>query len=203
MKLIKGRRKKTTVVVEIGNDWLKILESRFSPSQRYLGKAGFTKLAHIKNKVSDEIAKMFKDLNLDRKSVITYIPRHLLTVRVLHLPSTDPKEISEMVNLQIGKQTPYSKDEIVSAHKMLESEREGYTGVMLVIARRNIISERLEALSAAGIEVKKVAVSSEGVFEWFDAAYMPEAISGLPAGAALAVVDVDSILLLPSDGDIP
>ena len=192
MKLIHGRHKKTTVVVEIGNDWLKILESQASPSQKYLTGASFTKLAHIKEKVSNEIAKVFKDLNLDKKFVITYIPRHLLTVRVLYLPSTDPKEISDMVNLQVGKQTPYSKDEIISAHKILESEREGYTGVMLVIARRNIISERLEALSGAGIEVKKVAVSSEGVYEWFNAAYMPEATGGLPSDGVLAVADVDS-----------
>ena len=192
MKLIQGRHKKTTVVVEIGNDWLKILESQASPSQRYLTKASFTKLAHIKEKVSDEIARVFKDLNLDKKSVITYIPRHLLTVRVLHLPSTDPKEISDMVNLQVGKQTPYSKDEIISAHKILESEREGYTGVMLVIAKRNIISERLEALERVGIEANRVAVSSEGVYEWFNVAYMSETTGGLPSDGTFVVADVDS-----------
>jgi len=192
MKLIQSRHKKTTVVIEIGNDWLKILESQASPSQKCLTKASFTKLAHIKERVSGEIARIFKDLNLDKKSVITYIPRHLLTVRVLHLPSTDPKEISDMVNLQVGKQTPYSKDEIISAHKILESEREGYTGIMLVIARRNIISERLEALAGAGIEAKKVAVSSEGVYEWFNAAYMQEVTGGLPSDGVLVVADVDS-----------
>ena len=192
MKLIQGRHKKTTVIVEIGNDWLKILESQASPSQKYLTKASFTKLAHIEEKVSDEIAKVFKNLNFDKKSVITYIPRHLLTVRVLHLPSTDPKEISNMVNLQVGKQTPYSKDEIISAHKILESEREGYAGVMLVIARRNIISERLEALERIGIETKKEAVSSEGVYEWFKAAYMSEVTDDLISNGTLVVVDVDS-----------
>jgi len=192
MKLIQGRYKKTTVVVEIGNDWLKILESQVSPSQKYLTKASFTKLAHIKERVSDEIARVFKNLNLDKKCVITYIPRHLLTVRVLHLPSTDPKEISDMVNLQVGKQTPYSKDEIISTHKILESGREGYTGVMLVIARRNIISERVEALAKVGIETKKVAMSSEGVYEWFKAAYMSEATGGLPSDGTFVVADVDS-----------
>ena len=192
MKLIQNRRKKTAAVVEIGNDWLKILENRASPSKKYLTKANFTKLAQIGEKVSDEIAGIFKKLALDKKSVITYIPRHLLTVRVLHLPSTDPKEISDMVNLQVGKQTPYSKEEIVSAHKILESEREGYTGVMLVIARRNIISERLEALARAGIEAKRVAVSSEGVYEWFKAAYMPEAKKEGPASGTVVVVDIDS-----------
>ncbi len=192
MRLIQDRGRKSTVVVEIGNDWLKILESRVLRSQKYLTAAGFMKLAHTRGKVSDEIAKIFKDLNLDKKSVITYIPRHLLTVRVMHLPSTDPKEISDMVNLQVGKQTPYSKDEIISSHKILESEREGYTGVMLVIARRNIISERLETLTGAGVKVKKVAVSSEGVYEWFNAAYLTEAGSEVSSHRQLVVIDIDS-----------
>jgi len=182
--------KKPVVVVEIGNDWLKILESITFPLGGYIDKASFTKLAQIKESVAEAISRIFKDSKLNKQFVITYIPRHLVTVRILELPSTDPREINDMISLQIGKQTPYSKEEIVSANKIVDSEREGYTKAMLVIARRNLISERVETLRKAGVEVQKVAVSTEGVYNWFGAAYMPEL--KLDDSQTVAIVDIDS-----------
>jgi len=184
------RLKKPVVVVEIGNDWLKVLENAHSPKGRYVAKARFIRLAHIKGSVAETISDIFRGLKLDRGSVITYIPRHLVTVRILELPSTDPKEIKDMVDLQISKQTPYSKEEIVASHKILGSSREKYTKVMLVIAARNIINERVSALQVAGIGVEKVGLSSEGVCNWFSLAYMPRI--RLQDNEALILIDIDS-----------
>lgn len=181
--------KKPVVVVEIGNDWLKVVENA-PVAGRVISKINFTKLAKIDAAVSSELSKIFKELNLSKRAVITYVPRHLVTVRILELPSTDPKEINDMVNLQVSKQTPYSKEEIFSAHKILGSDREGYTRVMLAIARRNIVSERVATLQSAGIDIEKVAVSTEGVYNWFSVAYMSEMNSD--ASFADIILDVDS-----------
>ena len=182
--------KKPIVVVEIGNDWLKIVESESTTSGSHITKVSFTKLAQIKELISDTISKIFSDLKLGKQRVITYIPRHLATVRILELPSTDPKEVSNMVSLQVGKQTPYTKEEIISDHKIVDAGREGYTKVMLAIVRHNIISERVEALQKAGIEVEKIALSSEGVYNWFNTVYMPDV--ELEDFQAVALVDIDS-----------
>jgi Tfp pilus assembly PilM family ATPase len=181
--------KKPVVVVEIGNDWLKIVENNPTSGDRCISKIYLVKLARIKESVVEAISKIFKDLKLNKQSVITYIPRHLVTVRILEFPSTNAKEISDMVNLQIGKQTPYSKEEIISSHRIIDAEREGYTKVMLVIARRNLVSERVEVLRKAGIEVDKVAVSSEGVYNWFSIAYREELNLGPDA---FILADIDS-----------
>ena len=66
-----------------------------------------------------------------------------------------------MVSLQVGKQTPYSRDEIIFTYKMIGVSTAGYTKVMLVIARRNLVNARVEVLQKAGIEVEKVTMSSE------------------------------------------
>ncbi|MFH1381054.1 MAG: PilN domain-containing protein [Candidatus Omnitrophota bacterium] len=207
LHLNKLKLKKPIVVVEIGNDWLKVLENEAFGLSRHITKAKFIKLAQIKESVPDAISKIFRDLKLNKQSVITYIPRNLATVRILELPSTDPGEISDMVNLQIGKQTPYTKKEIVSSHKILDIEREGYTRIILAIARRAIISERIEILKKAGIEVEKVALSSEGAYNWFNSAYMPglkleNGSTGSPSlessraqsrdSQAIVLVDIDS-----------
>ena len=184
------KSKKPVVIVEIGNEWLKIAESKPFMGDRAVTKTKFVHLSDIKGSVSDEIGSAFKSLHLAKQSVITCVPRHLVTVRTLELPSTDPGEINDMVNLQIGKQTPYSKEEIVSAHKIIDTEREGYIKVMLVIARRNVVTERVSAFEKNGIEIEKVMLSTEGAYDWFSAAYLSEKS---PAGSELiAQVDIDA-----------
>ena len=183
--------KKTIVVVEIGNDWIKIAENTVSPKGGCITQLRFIKLADIKEPVGEAISKIFKELKLKKHSVITYIPRHLVNVRVLEVPSTNPKEISDMVNLQVGKQTPYSKEEIVSSHRIVDTPREGYTKVMLVIAKRNIISERIDTISKAGCEVEKVLLSSEGVYNWFRTAYTSLGAK-IDESKSIILIDIDS-----------
>lgn len=177
------------VVVEIGNDWLKILE--FNPAQKrgQVTRASLIKLVQIKEPVTIAISKAFKNLKLPKQNVTVCIPRHLVTIRILEFPSTDPKEISNMVTLQVGKQTPYSREEIIYSYRPINVEREGYTKVMLVIARKNIVNARVDSLQKAGIEVGTVAVSSEGVFNWFTIGHSQQ-IDNAPEGIIL--LDVDS-----------
>ncbi|MDO8525065.1 MAG: pilus assembly protein PilM [Candidatus Omnitrophota bacterium] len=182
--------KKPAVIVEIGNDWLKIAESSPSPLGAEITRISLHKLALIKENLSAAISDIFKDLSINRQHVILCMPRHLLTVRVLDLPSIDPKEIDDMINLQVGKQTPYSRDEITSTHKIMYSAREGYTKVMLAIVQRSIVSERLETLKNAGVTVGKVVISSEGVYNWFSLAYLQDI--KVKDSETVAVLDIDS-----------
>ena len=182
--------KKSVVAVEIGNDWLKILKNEPFSFGKRITRVYFQKLVHINESVSDTISRVFKDMRANRSFVVTYLPRHLVTVRILEFPSTDSKEIRNMIDLQVGKQTPYSREEIISGYKIIDNGKDGYTKVMLVIARRNIIRERVGALQKAGIEVRKVGVSTEGVYNWFSIAYMPEVKqSDLQA---VILIDIDS-----------
>jgi len=181
---------KTVVALEIGNDWLKIVQKSRANGGKDTYIVDISKLSMIKDSVAAAIAQIFKDLKLDRKHVVAYIPRHLVTVRMLELPTTDAKEISDMINLQIGKQTPYSKDEIVSSHRTVEIAQSGYSKVMLVIAARNIINERTDTLAKAGLSVERVAISSEGVYNWFRAAHMKDL--KLEKFQGVAIVDIDS-----------
>lgn len=181
---------KPLVVIEIGNDWLKIAESRPTARGMCITALKFVRLAEIKGPLQAALAKIFRNMKLTRHSVITYLPRHLTNVRVMELPSTDPKEIDAMVNLQVGKQTPYSKEEIVSAHNIIDTEKEGYIKIMLVIAKRSIVAERVDILEKSGINLDSVAISSEGVYNWFMAAYAEAANEYYLK--PIVLVDIDS-----------
>jgi Tfp pilus assembly PilM family ATPase len=190
MNFLKFGRKTDVVVVEIGNDWLKIAQKNSAGAGKTVYQISLSKLALIKAGITEAIDGIFRELKLDRQNVIAYIPRHLVTVRMLDLPATDPKEINDMINLQVGKQTPYSKEEIISSHKIIEIGTTGYAKVMLVIAARNIINERTDTLAKAGLDVKKVVISSEGVFNWFNTVHMPH--MKLDNSQGVALVDIDS-----------
>lgn len=181
--------KKPEVVVEIGNDWLKILEYNPSYKGGYVTRVSFVKLVQIKEPVAEALAKAFKNLKLSKQGIIVCIPRHLVTIRILEFPSIDLKEIGDMVNLQVGKQTPYSREEIIFTYRPIYVVRDGYTKVMLVIARRNIVDARIEALQKAGIAIEKVTVSSEGVYNWFGIAYASEIKKN---DKGMILLDVDS-----------
>ena len=198
LKLPQGR--KPAVVVEIGNDWLKVMEGNPSAKESFVTKASFRKLVEIKEPVTVALAKIFKDLKLNTQGIIACIPRHLVTVRILEFPSTNPKDIRDMVSLQVGKQTPYSRDEIIFTYKTIGVSATGYTKVMLVIARRNLVNARVEVLQKAGIEVEKVTMSSEGLAHWFQMTYWEETAPGKAKvyddvkldDQAVICVDIDS-----------
>lgn len=190
IRRIKNLFNKPVVIIEIGNDWLKILECNPLSQTNFITKTSFMKLSQIKESISDAISKVFRDLKLNKNACFACIPRHLATVRILEVPSTDPKEIADIIELQIGKQTPYAKEEIVFSRRIIDAEREGYTKVMLVIAKHSLIKERLVALEKVGIDVRKACLSSEGVYNWFSGIELPRLQSDY--SKSIIIVDVDS-----------
>ncbi len=187
---IKSVAGKELVALEIDDDWIKIAESGLLGGRRVITRVRLIRLAEIEGPLNAALTGIFNELKVSGENVIVSLPRHLVTVRILELPSSEPREISAMVNLQIGKQTPYSKEEVIFGYKVVTAKREGYTGVMLAIARHAIVKERVEALQAAlGVGAGRVTFSTEGVCEWFKTVYPQNTPSD---GSAVALLDVDS-----------
>lgn len=162
-----ARPRDKALLLEVSADWIKLIE--VTGDRR--GRLTLTKI-HIepvdhKTVIAESLKHALKS-GFNRMPVLASIPRQLVNVRLLELPSTDPVEIADMVELQIGRQTPYSVSEILSGHKILGTIRQAtYTRVMLVIAQRSIVRERFYAMEAADLPVERLTVSSEGVFNWF------------------------------------
>jgi len=178
--------KSTEVIVEIGNDWLKL--AQVEPSRRgfSVSKLHLEKFDSLDDTVAKSLSEAVSRLKVAKIPVIACLPRQMVNIRMLELPSTDPMEVADMVDLQVGKQTPYSKDEIVSDYRIVGSQREGYSRVMLAIVQRSALRHRFHILEEAGLDVKRMTVSSEGLLNWAAAG-----VGGGRDGAA-AVLDTDS-----------
>lgn len=176
----------TQVVVEIGNDWVKMAQVDAVRGGVNISRLYLQRFESLDESVSESIAEASSKLKFAGIPVIACLPRQMVNIRMLELPSTDPLEVADMVDLQIGKQTPYSKDEIVSDYRILGSQREGYSRVMLAIVQRNILRHRFRLLEEAGLDVGRMTVSSEGLLSWSNAAV------AMPAEGGCAVLDIDS-----------
>ncbi|MBA4387797.1 MAG: hypothetical protein C0404_07440 [Verrucomicrobia bacterium] len=176
---------KPLVVVEFGSDWIKVAQVENSRGKGSISRLAVESTESLGSDLAKSLADVFKKHKFARSPVVICLPRQMINVRMLELPSTEPNEIADMVDLQIGKQTPYSKDEIVSDYRVTGSAKEGYTNVVLAIAQRIIARQRCQLLEEAGLEVSSVSASTEGLLNWYAAA-------GGDGGGCDALVDIDS-----------
>ena len=175
-------------VMALDGQWLKVLQAEGLPSNRRITKLAACPVAGAK---IEEIRKSFIDLctieGLSPKDVLIANPTHLSTIRIFSLPSTDPKEIRDIVELQAEKHTPYAKEEILTGFRVTGRERSGYSRVLLLIAHHDVVQRPCHLVELAGLTLDRVGCELEGLVNWYHLV-RPDAGSG--TGASL-IVDVD------------
>lgn len=155
------------VFFEVDADWVKLLEVSSSKGKLEISRALLTPM-DPELIIADTLKDFFSKSKTSSPSLMCSIPRQLVNVRLLELPSTEPDEIADMVQLQTARQTPYSMSEILWDYKTLGYTRQGtYTRVMLGIVQRSVVRERYYEIEDAGLEVERMTLSSEGVIQWF------------------------------------
>ena len=157
---------KSLVALEIGDKYLKLAAAK-SPAQ---GSTLEFFVRPVQGLKDEEITKVLKDI-LDKSgwkqvSLVINLPRNLVTMRNLHLPSSDPKEISQMIDLHVGRIVPYKKEEILFDHASLRTDSLGYTAQMLAIVHKDVLKKYQRIAQAAGLEIESVFLSSYGVWQW-------------------------------------
>jgi Tfp pilus assembly PilM family ATPase len=179
---------RAVIAVEVGSEWLKLVQTSSGRRGPYISGVHLHRLEGGDESLPAAVATAIKELKLPRLPVVACLPRQMVNIRFLDLPSTNPREIADMVDLQIGKQTPYSRDEIVFHYRPVGSAREGYARVMLVIVQRMMAQQRFHVLEEAGLRVEKMSVSSEGLLNWFRLSQA----AAVTDGETVVLLDVDS-----------
>ena len=172
-------------VIELGTDRVKL--AQFAVKGRGVA---VSKLAICEASAGGDVADMLRDeleaQGFDRKHVVGCLPRHMVTVRMFDLPSMDLAEIAGMVDLQFGKQVPYTRDEVVADYRVVGVPHDGYTRMVLVVIQRGPLRECFNLLDTVGIELDTMTIGSDGVAQW--AAGRPTALEG----KAEVVLDIDT-----------
>ena len=95
--------------------------------------------------------------------VVTSVSCEDVLCQTLRLPATDPNELKQMLDLQIDNITPLPLEEVVYSFEPLETV-DGQTRVLVVLARKATVNERVEALEAAGLPPEIVSVDALAMF---------------------------------------
>lgn len=185
---------KTVVAVEPGGDWFKLVKVTQGRGGIKVDRLVLRKADEVEGLSGPGFLKALGIQDIEGVPVVVCLPRQLVNVRLFDLPSGDPQEIADMVDLQIARQTPYSRDEIVFDYRLFRSDKEGYTRVMLVIAQTGVVRAKFRFLEDSRISVGLVTATTDGWLAALQAGTlaMPQSATG-----AVAFLDCDS-----SSGDL-
>lgn len=116
--------------------------------------------------ISKLLRTTFIDLKLKNPHVINIVPSNLVITKNIEIPSSDPEEIREIINLQAGRHTPYSREEIIVDYVNIGTYKNNYTKILLVIVTRSVIKRQFEILTRTGFRLEKIFFAPEGL-AWF------------------------------------
>ncbi|MDD5166763.1 MAG: pilus assembly protein PilM [Candidatus Omnitrophica bacterium] len=152
---------------EINEQYLKMLVARVQGRSAKLADCRIEQIKLLNDEQTSQlVGDVLHKTKFKTKNTTICLPRNSVTVRNLHLPSQETKEITQMIDLHIGRIVPYKKEETVFGYQVLGKDEMGYTKVILAIAHIANIRKQIKILENAGLYVDKVALSSYGIWRW-------------------------------------
>jgi Tfp pilus assembly PilM family ATPase len=114
------------------------------------------------------VRKVFQSLGFIPKKVLFNIPRHLVTARLLKVPSIDDREIDKMIKIEAIKHLPYTDEKVISGYRIVEKSEDGYSKILLAIVQAFVINNFLDILKKASVSgVRHFSLSSEALYSWY------------------------------------
>lgn len=158
----------TTLVLEIGNPWLKMILFKSGFGAFVLKGVTAVKMETLsEGHISEGINDFLKKVNAGKpQNIIISFSRNAVTLRNLRIPSVNPTEIDDMIKLHVGRQVPYAKEEIVNGYRVTGKDNMGYSKVMLAVVHRESIRKIFRILETAGFYTDKIELSSDGILAW-------------------------------------
>ncbi len=179
---------KLPVSLEIGEKYLKILVSKASAKTQRASDCIIKNITGLKDdKISELMASVFKELKITPSSVMVSVPRNQVTVRNLHLPTQDKKEIAQILQLHIGRIVPYRKEETIFSYAFLGIDELNYAKVLLAIVHKDILKRLLKISESAGLFIDRMNLSSCGAWKWVAASQKDE----ITASDLYLLLDID------------
>ncbi len=106
------------------------------------------------------LATFATDHALAEDTIITVLPRHRITTRILDVPSQDYAEIESMVRLSAEEFVPFPSTEMVIDHAVLKHSNAGESTVLVALAHQDVVHNHLALLKHAGLEPTHIYLST-------------------------------------------
>jgi len=150
------------VCISISGDNLKLAYAKISPTRKELVDLVSYEIQGLSDEeITKSVRSTLDSLKLQSPEVIVMVPSHATIAKNIEIPSLVTQEIKEIVDLQAGRHTPYSREEIIIDYINIGTFRENYTKILLIIVTLSVIRRQVEILENAGLKIEKVFFSPE------------------------------------------
>jgi type II secretory pathway component PulM len=112
------------------------------------------------------VASVRQKIDPHEHRIVTAVSCEDVLCQTLRLPTSQPSELKQMIDLQIDNLTPLPMEEIVYSFEPLETTGTE-TRVLVAVARKAAVNERVAALEAAGLPPEVVSVDALAMFRAF------------------------------------
>lgn len=182
-----GVASREVVGIELGTNNLKIMKLGVSLNTAEVQGVWSRNISGLSDEdISKVVRAALAELKFRYAGVFNIIPSHLVITKNIEIPSTNPKEINDIINLQAGRHTPFSREEIIVDYVEIGVYKNNYTKILLVIAARHVIKRQVDILEKAGLRLENSFLSAEGI-----AAACPKALRIETQNAPISIVHMD------------
>jgi len=141
----------------------------------------------------EELFKVISSIIIKRKlqkykPLIVCLPRHRVTLRNLRFPSTDDKELENIVKLNLVQQVPYAKEDIIYSYLTLWKTSKGFSSVLLGIVHKEVLRKQFYIFERLNLYPENVLISTMGLMEFLRKAKIARAQDTI----VKAYLDVDT-----------
>ena len=154
--------------VEITDTHVKLLQTQLERDKVTLY---YCDVREITQQSDQEVSKILSSMVTASKirpiNLVGIIPRRFAILRHMAFPSHTEHEIQKMVNLQIVKQVPYPKEDILLDYSLLLKEPSGYSKVLVVAVHKEVADRYLKIFHAANLSPSQLTLSSVGLLHWY------------------------------------
>ena len=156
-------------VLEINDTHIKLLQAQGPVGARTLVYADIQKIEQFTDEALEKLlTRMQAACSINNDLLTLLIPRRVVILKQLSLPSQSEEEIRRMLNLQIVNYMPYTRDDVVFDFCVVEKEVNGYAKILVAIVHREIVLRYLRIMQKIQLNPHRVGVSSFGLQAWFN-----------------------------------
>lgn len=155
---------KEVVCIDLNSDRLKLARAKCLPNKKEITDLVIKDVHGLTGSdVAMVIKNLFKEMGAKGLNVSCVLSSQLVMTKNIEVPSRNSKEIEEIITLQSGRYTPYSREEIIVDYINIGVYKQNYTKVLLVMVPLKVIKNQFEILNEAGLEIDKISISPEAI----------------------------------------
>jgi len=183
-------KKKISTIIEITDHHIKLLQAQILRGKTCLVTCD---VETIESYTEDHLSKHLKKIAfrhyIQPNKLTLILPRKLVILKQIRIPSANEEEIDKMISLQLVNQIPYPIEDVVYDYYILNKEDTGYTTIMIVLAHKAVIDRYLDLLRKLDIHLNKLTISSLGILQLCHFLKKP---IGLDSSKSILLVNIDA-----------